>query len=342
MTMTIFILILVLIAALAFEYINGFHDCANAIATVVSTRVLSPRQAVFFGASLEFFGALTGTHVAKTIGAGIVHADTITLQVILCALIAAVFWNLFTWFLGLPSSSSHSLIGGLLGASIVHAGIGCVQIGHLIEKVIIPMFTSPMLGFSAGFLFMLFLLRLCYKANPDKVNKKFRKLQLVSAGLMALSHGSNDAQKTMGIITLALLAGGVLKIPTGGQFEIPIYVILTCAFMMALGTMSGGWKIIRTMGSKIIKLKPIHGFAAETSAATLILTASHFGIPLSTTHVISTSIMGVGSTIRASAVKWGIVGNIVSAWVLTIPSCMIVSAIIYAVLRCFPHCILPA
>ncbi len=337
MSLTILLLILVVIAALVFEYINGFHDCANAIATVVSTRVLTPRQAVMFGASLEFIGALTGTHVAKTIGSGIVHAGSITLQVILCALIAAVFWNIFTWLLGLPSSSSHALIGGLLGASIVHAGVDCVRIGPLVEKVIIPMFSSPAIGFSVGFLFMLFLLRIFVKANPDSINKKFRKLQLVSSGLMALSHGSNDAQKTMGIITLSLLAAGVLKTPADGHFEIPIYVILVCAFMMALGTMQGGWKIIRTMGSKIIKLKPIHGFAAETSAASIILTASHFGIPLSTTHVISTSIMGVGSTMRASAVKWGIVGNIICAWVLTIPSCILVSATLYSLFRMIPH-----
>lgn len=337
MSLTIILLILVLIAALAFEYINGFHDCANAIATVVSTRVLSPKHAVMFGAVLEFIGALTGTHVAKTIGSGIVHADTITLQVILCALIAAVFWNLFTWIMGLPSSSSHALIGGLLGAAIMHAGVSCVQFHKLLEKVIIPMFTSPALGFSVGFLFMLFLLRLFYKSNPDALNKKFRKLQLVSSGLMALSHGSNDAQKTMGIITLSLLAGGVLKPAASGEFEIPIYVIIICALTMASGTMTGGWKIIRTMGSKIIKLKPIHGFAAETSAASIILTASHLGIPLSTTHVISTSIMGVGSTIRASAVKWGIVGSIVWAWVLTIPCCLAISSIIYLILRHFPH-----
>ncbi|MDD3236723.1 MAG: inorganic phosphate transporter [Candidatus Gastranaerophilales bacterium] len=337
MTFALILLILVVLAALAFEYINGFHDCANAIATVVSTRVLSPKQAVLFGATLEFAGALTGTHVAQTIGSGIIDGPSITLQVILCALLAAVLWNLFTWYLGLPSSSSHALIGGLLGASIVHAGPGVVQIKHLLDKVIIPMFTSPVLGFSVGFLFMLFLLRIFYKSNPDMINKRFRKLQLLSSGLMALSHGSNDAQKTMGIITLSLLAGGVLKAPADGHFEIPIYVIMACAFMMAMGTMSGGWKIIRTMGHKIIRLKPIHGFAAETSAASIILTASHFGIPLSTTHVISTAIMGVGSTVRASAVKWGIVGNIVWAWVLTIPSCMIVSSVLYALLRNVPH-----
>lgn len=329
MTITILLLIAVVAVALAFEFINGFHDCANAIATVVSTKVLSPKQAVLFGASLEFVGALTGTHVAKTIGSGIVNAEMITLTVIFCALLAAVLWNLLTWYLGLPSSSSHALIGGLLGATIVKAGIDAVHVTTLLDKVIIPMFTSPLLGFCAGFALMLLLIRLLYKANPQVVNKKFRKLQLISSGLMALSHGSNDAQKTMGIITLALLAGGVLHKGPAGDFEIPIYVIIVCALTMAAGTMNGGWKIIKTMGHKIIKLKPIHGFAAETSAAGLILTASHFGIPLSTTHVISTAIMGVGSTLHAHAVKWRIVGNIVTAWVLTIPACMILSAVIY-------------
>ena len=329
MSITILILVAVIAVALAFEFINGFHDCANAIATVVSTKVLSPKQAVVFGASLEFIGALTGTHVAKTIGSGIVNAEMITLTVIFCALLAAVLWNLLTWYLGLPSSSSHALIGGLLGASIVKAGPSVVHVKTLLDKVIIPMFTSPMLGFVVGFSFMLFLVLLFYRANPQIVNKRFRKLQLISSGLMALSHGSNDAQKTMGIITLALLAGGVLHKSPTGDFDIPIYVIVICALTMAAGTMNGGWKIIKTMGHKIIRLKPIHGFAAETSAAGLILTASHFGIPLSTTHVISTAIMGVGSTLHAHAVKWRIVGNIVTAWVLTIPACMILSSAIY-------------
>ena len=334
MTITILILIAVILAALAFEFINGFHDCANAIATVVSTKVLSPKQAVLCGARLEFIGALTGTHVAKTIGAGIVNGEMVTLTVIFCALSAAVLWNLLTWWLGLPSSSSHALIGGLLGATIVKAGVEAVHVKTLMDKVIIPMFTSPVLGFCAGFMLMLILawVILISRAHPDKVNKKFRKLQLLSSGLMALSHGSNDAQKTMGIITLALLAGGVLHKSPTGDFEIPIYVILACAFTMAAGTMNGGWKIIKTMGHKIIKLKPIHGFAAETSAAGLILTASHFGIPLSTTHVISTAIMGVGSTLHAHAVKWKIVGNIVTAWILTIPACMLLSAAIYYVI----------
>ena len=331
MSITILLLIAVVLIALVFEFINGFHDCANAIATVVSTKVLSPKQAVLFGASLEFIGALTGTHVAKTIGAGIVNGEMITLTVIFCALLSAVIWNLFTWWLGLPSSSSHALIGGLLGATIVKAGVDAIHVKTLIDKVIIPMFTSPVLGFCVGFTIMLLLawLILILRAHPDSVNKKFRKLQLISSGLMALSHGSNDAQKTMGIITLALLAGGVLHKAPGGEFEIPIYVIIACAITMAAGTMNGGWKIIKTMGHKIIKLKPIHGFATETSAAGLILTASHFGIPLSTTHVISTAIMGVGSTLHAHAVKWKIVGNIVTAWVLTIPACMLISSGIY-------------
>jgi PiT family inorganic phosphate transporter len=327
--MTLTILIAVILIALAFEYINGFHDAANAIATVVATKILSPKQAVLFGAALEFIGALTGTHVAKTIGSGIVNAEMVTLTVIFCALSAAVVWNLFTWWKGLPSSSSHALIGGLLGAAIVKAGVESIHAPTLVQKVIIPMFTSPALGFCCGFLLMLLLVHICYRANPQKVNKRFRKLQLVSAGLMALSHGSNDAQKTMGIITLALLAGGVLHKSTDGGFEIPIFVIIICALTMAAGVMKGGWKIIKTMGHKIIKLKPIHGFAAETSAAGIILTASHMGIPLSTTHVISTAIMGVGSTMNANAVKWSIVGNIVTAWVVTIPATMILSAGIY-------------
>jgi len=329
MVTLIVVLSIVIIAALVFEYINGFHDAANAIATVVSTRVLSPRTAVLFGAGLNFIGALTGTHVAKTIGSGIITPEAVTLYVIVCALIAAIVWNLITWYLGLPSSSSHALIGGLLGAGIMHAGFGSVEIAKLTEKVIVPMFGSPVVGFVVGFIFMMFLIKFFHKANPDKINKRFRRWQLVSSGLMALSHGSNDAQKTMGIIALALFVGGILPKNASGGFDIPIYVIITCALVMAIGTMSGGWKIIRTMGSKIIKLKPIHGFAAETSAATVILTASHFGIPVSTTHVISTSIMGVGSTMRASALKWGIVANIVWAWVLTIPICMLIAGVVY-------------
>lgn len=324
----ILVLFLVIIAALAFEYINGFHDCANAITTIVSTKVLTPKQAVIISAVLNMVGALLGTHVAKTIGSEIVDSSVVTLEVLFFALLGAIIWNLLTWYFALPSSSSHALIGGLIGAAIIHAGFGCVKVMSLVDKVIIPMFTSPVFGFIAGFLFMLLLLWLFYKSSPDWVNKHFRKYQLISAGLMALSHGTNDAQKTMGIISLALFSCGVVG-TSSGDLEIPKYVVIACAITMAAGTMSGGWKIIKTIGSKIIRLKPIHGFAAETSAASIIIAASHFGIPLSTTHVISTSIMGVGSTMHANQVKWGIVKNIIFAWVMTIPMCMIISASLY-------------
>ncbi|MBR2386853.1 inorganic phosphate transporter, partial [bacterium] len=275
--MTIILLASVVLLALIFEFINGFHDCANAIATVVSTKVLSPKQAVFFSAVLNFAGALMGTHVAKTIGSGIVNAEIVTLTVVFCALLAAIIWNLITWWFGLPSSSSHALIGGLLGAALVKAGVESIHLNTLTQKVLYPMFGSPVLGFVVGFFLMLLIawIIIIFKANPDSVNKKFRKLQLISSALMALSHGSNDAQKTMGIITLALIAGGALQTSAGGEFEIPTYVIIACAITMAAGTMNGGWKIIKTMGHKIIKLKPIHGFAAEGAAAGLILIASH-------------------------------------------------------------------
>ena len=334
--MTLFLLVMVIITALAFDYINGFHDCANSIASVVSTKVLSPRQAVLFGAVLEATGALLGVNVAKTIGAGIIAGDTITLQVILCALLTAVIWNLITWWFGLPSSSSHALIGGLLGSAFIHAGLDPVNFAVLIEKVIIPMFASPVVGFTVGFCVMCAFLRLFYKMKPDVINKRFKKVQIFASGLMALSHGLNDAQKTMGVITMALVTGGVIVMPQG-EFSIPIYVKLVCAVTMAFGTMSGGWKIIKTMGSKIIKLKPISGAAADFSASSIVLIASVFGIPLSTTHVVSTSIMGVGTAIKGSGVRTNIIGNIVTAWVLTIPCCIIMSLIIYSVLKHIPH-----
>jgi PiT family inorganic phosphate transporter len=324
MTTALIVLILVVIIALAFEYINGFHDSANAIATVVSTKVLTPRTAVIYGGVLNFLGAFSGTHVAKTISKGILVEDTTIQLVIICALLGAIIWNLLTWYFGIPSSSSHALIGGLIGASIAHAGPGIINVSGVVKKVIIPMITSPIIGLTIGFLFMLLLVWLFHKANPDKVNKHFKKLQLLSSGIMAFGHGSNDAQKTMGIVTLALFSFGAIK-----TNDVPVWVIFLCALMMGLGTMAGGWKIIRTMGTKVIKLKPIHGFAAETSAAGVILTASHFGIPISTTHIISTSIMGVGSTLRLSAVKWDVVKSIVMAWVVTIPVCMLISGVIY-------------
>ena len=326
MTYAFLLFILVFAVALVFEYINGFHDAANAIATVVSTKVLSPRNALILGAVLNFFGAFFGTHVAKTIGDGIVDNTAVSQEVILFALIGAILWNLLTWFFGIPSSSSHALIGGLLGAAIAHSGFNVVHGTKLLEKVIFPMLASPLLGFLIGFSLMLALLWIFAKASPEKINKKFKKLQLISAGVMAFSHGSNDAQKTMGIITLSLITYGALE---HDSFVVPSWVIVVCALTMALGTLAGGWKIIHTIGSRVIKLKPIHGFAAETTAASTILVASFFGFPVSTTHIISTAIMGVGSTIRLSAVKWGLVGNIVLAWFLTIPVCAVISAVLY-------------
>lgn len=334
--MTLFLLISVIIVALAFDYINGFHDCANSIASIVSTKVLSPRQAVLFGAVLEATGALLGVNVAKTIGAGIIASDTITLQVILCALITAVIWNLITWWFGLPSSSSHALIGGLLGSAFIHAGLNTINFAILFEKVIVPMFASPVVGFCVGFCVMCAFLRLFYKMKPDVINRRFKRVQLVASGLMALSHGLNDAQKTMGVITMALVTSGVLIMPDG-EFNIPIYVKLICAVTMALGTMSGGWKIIKTMGSKIIKLKPISGAAADFASSSIVLLASCFGIPLSTTHVVSTSIMGVGTAIKGSSIKTNIISNIVTAWVLTIPCSVIMSMCIYLLLKQIPH-----
>ena len=328
--MVLSLLIAVIVIALIFEYINGFHDSANAIATVVSTKVLTARQAILYAGVLNIAGAIMGTHVASTIGRGIVDTGSVTQGVILCALLAAIIWNLITWYYGIPSSSSHALIGGLIGAALSKAGYQVVHFEGVTKKVLLPMVTSPLIGFAIGFACMVVILWICRRANPNSVNRYFKKLQILSAGVMALSHGSNDAQKTMGIITMALVSYHALD-----SFVVPAWVILSCAVTMGLGTMAGGWRIIRTMGSKMIKLKPVHGFAAETSAAAVILTASHFGIPVSTTHIISTSIMGVGSTRGAHALKWGIVGNIVMAWVLTIPICMVIAAILYSIARLF-------
>ena len=328
--MVLSLLIAVIVIALIFEYINGFHDSANAIATVVSTKVLTARQAILYAGVLNIAGAFMGTHVASTIGQGIIDTGSVTQGVILCALLAAIIWNLITWYYGIPSSSSHALIGGLIGAALSKAGYQVVHFEGVTKKVLLPMVTSPLIGFAIGFACMVVILWICRRANPNSVNRYFKKLQILSAGVMALSHGSNDAQKTMGIITMALVSYHALD-----SFVVPAWVILSRAVTMGLGTMAGGWRIIRTMGSKMIKLKPVHGFAAETSAAAVILTASHFGIPVSTTHIISTSIMGVGSTRGAHALKWGIVGNIVMAWVLTIPICMVIAAILYSIARLF-------
>lgn len=322
--MGIVVFIIVLIAAFVFAFTNGFHDSANAIATVVSTKVLSPRIAVLYGATLNFLGAFFGVQVAKTIGIGLVTSSSITPLVILAALLTAIIWNFVTWHYGLPSSSSHALIGGLIGASIAHAGIGVVNIQGVSNDVIIPMIGSPILGILVVYVFMMLLLHVFYKITPRQANKYFGQLQIISSGLMAFSHGANDTQKSIGIITLALISFFSLK-----TFNVPTWVVVASALSMSLGTMTGGWRIIRTMGHKMMRLKPIDGFAAETSSAVIILLASHMGIPVSTTHVISGSIIGAGSARRFSAVKWSVFGNMIFAWILTIPICILLAGVLY-------------
>jgi PiT family inorganic phosphate transporter len=323
-----FALVAVIALAVVFDYINGFHDTANAIATSVSTRALRPTHAIAMSATFNFVGALAGTAVAKTIGAGLVESTDTDMVVISAALIGAICWNLFTWRLGIPSSSSHALIGGLLGASAAAAGLQSWNVEGIVTKVLIPLVTSPLIGFALAYAFMVVLLNVFRRANPRVINGRFRRLQVVSAGFMAFSHGSNDAQKTMGIITLALFTAGV--IPT---FEVPVWVIIVSASAISLGTAAGGWRIIKTMGSKVVKLDPIHGFAAETTAASVILTASHFGIPVSTTHVISSAIMGVGASNRFNAVRWFVARDIGVAWALTLPASGAVAAVTYLALH---------
>jgi PiT family inorganic phosphate transporter len=318
------LLIAIVILALAFDYTNGFHDTANAIATSVSTRAISPRLAVLMAAGLNLLGALVSTSVAKTVGEGIVNTDLVTLQVVMAALVGAVVWNLVTWRFGIPSSSSHALFGGLIGAMIASAGLSGVIWSGVVEKIILPMIGSPLLGFLGAWLLMTGLIWLVHKRQQGPVNMWFRRLQPISAGFMAFSHGANDAQKTMGIIALALFASGQID-----TFTIPLWVKIVCALAMAAGTYSGGWRIIHTLGSKVIKLDPIHGFAAETAAATVIQAATHFGVPVSTTHTITAAIMGVGSTQRLSAVRWGVAGNIVTAWILTLPAAGLVGAAVF-------------
>jgi PiT family inorganic phosphate transporter len=310
------ILLVVVILALIFDFINGFHDTANAIATVVATRVLSPLQAILMAASFNFLGAVTGTAVAKTVGAGLVDPEKASTLAVVATLLAAITWNLVTWYRGIPSSSSHALIGGILGAAIAQAGFGSPDWVAVFQKVILPLVLSPIAGFLFAFLIMIVVLRLFGRAHPTTVRNTFGRLQLISSAFMAYSHGGNDAQKTMGIITLALVAYGAQQ-----EFEIPLWVILVAATAMALGTAAGGWRIIKTMGTKLTKLRPIDGFAAETAAATVIETASKLGFPLSTTHCISSSILGVGSSRGLSSVRWAVAGEMITAWIITIPIC---------------------
>ena len=313
------LLVLVVATGLIFDFINGFHDTANAIATVVATRVLSPMRAVLMAGVLNFVGALTGTAVATTVGKGIIAPEEVTQHLVLAALGSAILWNLITWWYGIPSSSSHALVFSIVGAGVAAGGWGLVQMPG-VEKVLQGLVFSPVLGFGVAFLIMVALLHLFGRTAPAAVNRVFGKAQLASAAYMAFAHGSNDAQKTMGVITMALASYYGWS---GAQWAVPTWVILAAAIAMALGTMLGGWRIIRTMGLKVVELRPIHGFAAETAAATVIEVASRLGIPISTTHTISSAILGVGATRRLSAVRWGIAGTIVTAWVVTIPACIL-------------------
>jgi len=321
--------IVVIVVALGFDYTNGFHDAANAIATSVSTRALSPRTALLMAAVMNLVGAFLGTEVASTVGSGIIEAPkgVSGLVVVLAALIGAIVWNLVTWYVGMPSSSSHALIGGLVGAALASAG--GVQWSGVIEKVLIPMVLSPVVGFVLAALFMLALLWIFRKGQPTRLTRNFRYAQTISAAAMALGHGLQDAQKTMGVIVLALVVGGFHE-----GFEIPWWVVLLAAGALSAGTYAGGWRIMRTLGRRIIDLDPPRGFAAEaTASAVLYTTAFVFAAPISTTQTITSSILGVGATKRLSSVRWGVAGNIVIAWVLTMPMAALVAALAFWVIH---------
>lgn len=320
------LLLITIILALLFDFSNGWHDCANAVATVVSTRVLSPLAAVVMAGVLNIAGAFFSTAVAKMIGGGIVHADAITNQVVAGAMGGAIIWNLVTLVLGLPTSSSHALIGGLVGSAVAHGGWDVVQFKGL-RSILEAMILSPLFGFGMGFLIMVAVSWMCFRVPRGIATRLFSRLQLCSAGFMAFSHGANDAQKVMGVITLALVASGQLT-----SSEVPTWVIVACALAMGAGTMVGGWRIVRTLGMRIAKLEPVHGFAAETGAASVLLFAAHIGLPVSTTHTITSSILGVGSTKRLSAVRWGLTTKILSAWVFTLPGAGLLGAIAYLLL----------
>ncbi|HLL51435.1 MAG TPA: inorganic phosphate transporter [Thermomicrobiales bacterium] len=323
------VLALIIALGLAFDFVNGFHDTANAIATSVATRVLSPGQAVSMAAVLNVVGALTGTAVASTVGRGIVPPEVATQQLVAAALIAAISWNLFTWWLAIPSSSSHALIFSIVGAGIASAGIDAIEFQG-IAKTLQGLAFSPLLGFLMALLLLVGLLWLFARSRPLRVTRVFGRLQVVSAAYKAFSHGSNDAQKTMGVLTMALASYYGWS---GDEWRVPFWVILAAAAAMGLGTAMGGWRIVRTMGLRVVELRPIDGFAAETAAATVIEVASRLGIPVSTTQVISSSILGVGATRSLSAVRWGIAGRIVSAWVVTIPACIGLAWVVYSLLH---------
>ena len=326
------IVIALVILALIFDFINGFHDAANSIATVVSTRVLTPTQAVVWAAVFNFVAAFGfGVNVARTVGKGIVRPETVDAWVILAALVGAIAWNLITWYGGIPSSSSHALIGGLAGAAVVKAGFSSLVPAGLIRTGVFIVL-SPLLGLALGFTLMVGVMWLCFHASPSRVDKLFRRLQLVSAAFYSLGHGTNDAQKTMGIIAGLLFAAGRL----GPEFYVPYWVILSAHAAIALGTLAGGWRIVKTMGMGITKLKPVGGFCAETAGAIMLIGTAVAGIPVSTTHTITGAILGVGATTRLSAVRWGVAGRIVWAWILTIPASGLIAGGTWALLSRVP------
>jgi inorganic phosphate transporter, PiT family len=328
MTTDLLVLVLIILFALVFDFLNGFHDAANSIATVVSTRVLSPRKAVLWAAFFNFVAAFVlGTHVAKTLGKGMIDLSVVTNEVVVAGLVGAIAWNLITWYYGIPVSSSHALIGGYAGAAVAKAGWGAV-IASGWTKTLLFIVLAPLMGLALGLLLTIALTWILRRWSPFRLDKLFRRLQLVSAGLYSLGHGGNDAQKTMGIITGLLVASGRLS-----HFAVPLWVILLSHAAIALGTMFGGWRIVKTMGTKITKLQPFGGFCAESAGAITLFVATLSGIPVSTTHTITGAIVGVGSTKRLSAVKWGVAGRIVWAWVLTIPLAAAISAATHVVLR---------
>lgn len=314
----------VVLLAVLFDYVNGFHDTANAIATSVSTRAITPRHAIIMAATLNFAGAMISTGVAKTIGGDLVlNPSQISLEVIVAALIGSIIWNITTWYYRIPSSSSHSLVGGVIGAVSISVGPAALDITG-ISKIIMSLILSPIVALATGYFVMIGLLWIFRNFSPITLNRQFRKMQLVSASLMAFSHGSNDAQKAMGIIALALLSGGYIE-----TMEIPVWVKIACATSMALGTSAGGWRIISTMGTKIFKMESINGFAADLNSSIVIFTATFLHLPVSTTHVVSGSIMGIGSAERVRAVHWGVARSMLLAWVITIPISACISAVIY-------------
>jgi PiT family inorganic phosphate transporter len=326
------LLVVIVVVALLFDFTNGFHDTANAVATSVSTRALSPRVAVLIAAIMNFLGAFTSTAVAKTVGGGLINTNNLTGRLILAALFGAIAWNLFTWYLGLPSSSSHALVGGLVGASLASGEPNPVDWSGIWNKVAWPGLASPIIGFAIAGVIMLAILWIFRRVRPGPLNRGFRGAQILSGSFMAFAHGTNDAQKTMGVIALALFTAGHTSDPT----VIPTWVIVAAGLAIALGTYVGGWRIMRTMGTRIFKLEPPQGFAAQTTASAVLYTvATKYGFPVSTTHVISSSVMGAGATTRVSAVRWGVAADIVVAWILTIPAVALVAAGMYEVLGTF-------